>query len=101
MATGWLAGQAARDFTPTDKGSFASINLEESPEFKTTKYFCKTNFDMGKIKREEKRYIDQPKLYDFGSERNKQIMLNRCFKGVNDDIDRLVSDLLGTGQPVE
>ena len=46
MATGWLAGQAARDFTPTDMKSLDGINIEESEEFKTTKYFCKTNFDM-------------------------------------------------------
>ena len=98
MATGWLAGQAARDFTPTDKGAFNNINLEESDEFKTTKYFCKTNFDMGKIKREEKRYIDLPKLYDFGSPRNKQIMLNRTFKKVNDDIENIIRSLLGTSQ---
>ena len=37
MATGWLAGQAARDFSPTEKKSFSSINLEDSPEFRTTK----------------------------------------------------------------
>lgn len=98
MATGWLAGQAARDFTPTDKGAFNNINLEESDEFRTTKYFCKTNFDMGKIKREEKRYIDLPKLYDFGSPRNKQIMLNRTFKKVNDDIENIIRSLLGTSQ---
>ena len=98
MATGWLAGQAARDFTPTDKGAFNNINLEESDEFRTTKYFCKTNFDMGKIKREEKRYIDLPKLYDFGSPPNKQIMLNRTFKKVNDDIENIIRSLLGTSQ---
>ena len=51
MATGWLAGQAARDFTPTERSSFSSINLEESPEFKTTKYYCKTNFNMAEIKK--------------------------------------------------
>lgn len=97
MATGWLAGQAARDFTPTDKGSFSNINIEDSPEFKTTKYFCKTNFDMGKIKKEESRYIDLPKLYDFGTPRNKEITLNKCFRTVNQDIDMLIKDLHGSG----
>ena len=44
MATGWLAGQAARDFTPTDMKALDGINIEESEEFKTTKYFCKRDF---------------------------------------------------------
>ena len=95
MATGWLAGQAARDFTPTEKSSFSSINLEESPEFKTTKYFCKTDFDMGKIKKEESLYRELPKIYAFKSKRDKEIMLNRCFRQVNDEVDRMIADLLG------
>jgi hypothetical protein len=94
MATGWLAGQAARDFTPTERSSFSNINLEESPEFKTTKYFCKTNFNMGKIKREEAQYVDLPKLYTFKSARDKEIMLNRNFTRVNKDIDNLIKSLL-------
>ena len=94
MATGWLAGQAARDFTPTERSSFSNINLEESPEFKTTKYFCKTAFDMGKIRREEAKYVDLPKLYAFRSEREKEIMLNNNFRRVNTEISDLVDMLL-------
>ena len=96
MATGWLAGQAARDFTPTEKKSFANINLEESPEFKTTKYFCKTNFDMGKIRREESRYVELPKIYAFKSQRDKGIMLNRNFARVNREIDEMIKSLLNS-----
>ena len=98
MATGWLAGQAARDFTPTERSSFSGINLEESPEFRTTKYFCKTDFDMGKIRREESRYIDLPKIYAFKSQRDKEIMLNRNFKKVNDEIESMITDLLGKSE---
>ena len=98
MATGWLAGQAARDFTPTERSSFSSINLEDSPEFKTTKYFCKTDFDMGKIHREESRYVDLPKIYAFKSQRDKEIMLNRNFKKVNDEIESMITDLLGKSE---
>ena len=83
MATGWLAGQAARDFTPTERSSFSGINLEESPEFKTTKYFCKTDFNMAKIKQEEAAYVDLPKIYAFKDARQKEIMLNRNFAWVN------------------
>lgn len=52
MATGWLAGQAARDFTATDERMLNHFDIEQSEEFKTTKYFCKTHFDMKKIKDE-------------------------------------------------
>ncbi len=97
MATGWLAGQAARDFTPTDIKSLNGINIEESEEFKTTKYFCKTNFDMEKIKQEESFYVDLPKVYAFASEKEKEIMLNRNFKRVNDEVEQMVNELLGLG----
>ena len=61
MATGWLAGQAARDFTATDKSMMSHFDIEQSEEFKTTKYFCKTNFDMKKIHDEEAHYVELPK----------------------------------------
>ena len=93
----WLAGLAARDFTPTDMKALDGINIEESEEFKTTKYFCKTNFDMEKIKQEESFYVDLPKIYSFASEREKEIMLNRNFKRVNEEIERMVNELLGKG----
>jgi hypothetical protein len=95
MATGWLAGQAARDFTPTDDASLDNFDIEESEEFKTTKYFCKTNFDMEKIKKEEKYYQDLPKMYNFASDKEKEIMLNRNFKRVNEEVDDMISELLG------
>ena len=101
MATGWLAGQAARDFTPTDMNALNGINIEESEEFKTTKYFCKTNFDMEKIKQEESFYVELPKKYAFASEKEKEIMLNRNFKRVNDEIDQMIQELLGKSQKSE
>ena len=73
------------------------INIEESEEFKTTKYFCKTNFDMEIIKQEESFYADLPIIYTFASEREEVIMLNRNFKRVNEEIERLVNELLGKG----
>ena len=64
-------------------------------EFKTTKYFCKTNFDMEKIKQEESYYVDLPKIYAFSSEREKEVMLNRNFKRVNDEVKAMINELLG------
>ena len=95
MATGWLAGQAARDFTATDKKMLSSFDIESSEEFKTTKYFCKTNFDMKKIKEEESHYVDFPKIYEFRDDREKEIMLNRNFKRVNQEVEEMVKELLG------
>lgn len=95
MATGWLAGQAARDFTATDKKMLSHFDIEESEEFKTTKYFCKTNFDMAKIKNEENHYVDLPKIYEFKNDREKEIMLNRNFKRVNQEVESMVKELLG------
>ena len=95
MATGWLAGQAARDFTATDDSMLNHFDIEQSEEFKTTKYFCKTHFDMKKIKDEENHYVPLPKIYEFKNDREKEIMLNRNFKRVNDEVDKMVKELLG------
>ena len=95
MATGWLAGQAARDFTATDNSMLNHFDIEQSEEFKTTKYFCKTHFDMKKIKDEEDHYVPLPKIYEFKNDREKEIMLNRNFKRVNEEVDKMVKELLG------
>ena len=95
MATGWLAGQAARDFTATDDSMLNHFDIEQSQEFKTTKYFCKTHFDMKKIKNEEDHYVPLPKIYEFKNDREKEIMLNRNFKRVNEEVDKMVKELLG------
>ena len=95
MATGWLAGQAARDFTATDDRMLNRFDIEQSEEFKTTKYFCKTHFDMKKIKEEEEHYVPLPKIYEFKNDREKEIMLNRNFKRVNQEIEDMVKELLG------
>lgn len=95
MATGWLAGQTARDFTATTKSQFHSVNIEESSDFSTTKYFCKTNFDMARIKKEESNYVDLPKICIFASATQKEIELNRNFKRINDEITQLITELTG------
>ena len=82
MATGWLAGQAARDFTATDDSMLDHFDIEQSEEFRTTKYFCKTHFDMKKIKDEEKHYVALPKIYEFRNDKEKEILLNRNFVSI-------------------
>ena len=95
MATGWLAGQAARDFTATDECMLEKFDIEQSEEFKTTKYFCKTHFDMKKIKDEEEHYVPLPKIYEFKDDKEKEILLNRNFKRVNQEVENMVKELLG------
>lgn len=95
MATGWLAGQAARDFTATDPKSLSRFDIEDSEEFKTSKYFCKTYFDMDRIRDEESRYQELPKIYAFDSDREKEILLNRNFNRVNQEVEDMVAELLG------
>lgn len=93
MATGWLAGQAARDFTATDKSMLSNFDIENSEEFKTTKYFCKTNFDMEAIKKEESKYVDLPKIYNFPSDKQKEIVLRRNFIRINNEVKQLVEEV--------
>lgn len=101
MATGWLAGQVARDFTPTPNDAMNTFEIENSTEFKTSKYFCKTNFDMKKIKTEEALYEDIPPIYKFGSDRDMEVILNRNFIEVEDDITRMIKELYPEGEKVK
>lgn len=86
---------AARDFTATDDVMLNHFDIEQSEEFKTTKYFCKTHFDMKKLKDEEDHNMPLPKIYEFKNDRKKEIMLNRNFKRVNEDVDKMVKELQG------
>ena len=45
------------------------MNIQESDEFKTSKFYCKTDFDMAEIKKEEADYENYPlpKFYTFKS----------------------------------
>ena len=95
MATGWICGQTARDFTPTEAKAMQSVNLEETDEFKTTKFFCKTNFDMKHIEEEKKHYTPLPKKYCFENEHEKEVMLARNFRRINEEVAQMTASLLG------
>lgn len=56
---------------------------------------------MGKIKKEESRYQELPKIYAFKSQRDKEIMLNRNFARVNSEIDQLIETVLGASKKSE
>jgi hypothetical protein len=59
-------------------------------------YFCKTNFNMAEIKKEEAQYVDLPKIYAFKDARQKEVMLNRNFARVNREIDEMIKSLLNS-----
>ena len=68
MPTGWICGQTARDFVKTKTGRGGSMDIQEAEEFQTSKFYCKTNFDMTEIANEEKDYANYPipKFYQIG-----------------------------------
>lgn len=98
MATGWLAGQASRDYTPTDKSALGSFDIESSEEFKTSKYFCKTNFDMEKIRKEEQHYKDLPKIYNFANEKEEMLAKSNNFARINQEVETFVNQILGKSE---
>ena len=50
---------------------------------------------MKNIKQEESFYVELPKVYEFKDSKEKEIMLNRNFKRVNEEVDRMINELLG------
>lgn len=94
MPTGWLCGQTARDFVATEAGIGEHIDIENSTEFQTTKFYCKTNFNMNAIKKEEERYVDIPKFYNFGDEEQKDRILTQNYKRINREVEEMCEHIL-------
>ncbi len=92
MPTGWICGQTARDFVNTKTGRGGSMNIQESEEFKTSKFYAKTDFDMAAIKAEEEDYknFPIPTFYNFKSKENREHILYSNFMEVNKDIKEMV-----------
>ena len=86
MPTGWICGQTARDFVKTKTGHKDSMNIQESAEFQTSKFFCKTDFNMKEIADEEKRYMPLPKFYTFSSREAREHILYENFVNVNREV---------------
>lgn len=93
MSTGWICGQVARDFVKTKTGRGGSMNIQEPEEFQTSKFFCKTNFDMDAIKKEEEEYVSLPKFYTFASKEARERILYANFIQVDRDIKELISEV--------
>ena len=93
MPTGWVCGQTARDFVQTKVGPNGSMNIQESEEFKTSKFFCKTDFDMTEIIKEEQNYIPLPKFYKFKSRDERERILYKNFVQVGEDVKAMIKEI--------
>lgn len=95
LPTGWICGLTARDFTETKTGRGGSMNIQESKEFETAKFFCKTNFDMEKIKEEEADYKNYPipKYYEFESTDARERVLYANFERINQEVKEMVGKI--------
>ncbi len=94
MPTGWICGQTARDFVKTKTGKGGTMNIQKSEEFQTSKFFCKTDFDMKEISEEEKHYTDLPKFYTFGTKEQKERILYENFVKVNQDVEKMCNEIM-------
>lgn len=93
MPTGWICGQTARDFVQTKTGSGGSMNIQESEEFKTSKFYCKTDFDMNEIKKEEAGYVPLPKFYTFKSRDERERIFYKNFVQVGEDVKEMIKEI--------
>lgn len=93
MPTGWICGQTARDFVKTRTGRGDAMNIRESEEFQTTKFYCKTDFDMKAIAREESEYVELPKFYTFPSREERERVLYKNFLRVGIEVKSMISDI--------
>lgn len=93
MPTGWVCGQVARDFVKTKVDMRNQMNIQESEEFKTSKFYCKTDFDMKEIKKEEAEYVPLPKFYTFKSRDARERILYDNFLQVNKDVKEMIDEI--------
>lgn len=95
MASGWICGQTARDFTVTKTGKNGSMNIQEAEEFKTSKFFCKTNFNMDEIKAEEADYKNYPLpiFYNFKSTDAKERILYNNFNSIDQEVKDMIKKI--------
>ena len=95
MPTGWICGQTARDFVKTKTGRGDSMDIQEAEEFQTSKFFCKTDFNMEEICNEEKDYTKYPlpKFYKFPSVEAKERILYANFLKINKEVKDMIAEI--------
>ena len=95
MPTGWICGQTARDFVKTKTGRGDSMDIQEAEEFQTSKFFCKTDFNMEEISNEEKDYAKYPlpKFYKFPSVEAKERIFYANFLKINKEVKDMIAEI--------
>lgn len=95
MPTGWICGQTARDFVKTKTGRGGKMDIQESEEFQTSKFYAKTDFDMTEIAKEEKDYANYklPEFYHFESEEAKERILYSNFLRINAEVKSMIAEI--------
>ena len=95
MPTGWICGQTARDFVKTKTGRGDSMDIQEAEEFQTSKFLCKTDFNMEEIGNEEKDYAKYPlpKFYKFPSVEAKERILYANFLKINKEVKDMIAEI--------
>ena len=93
LPTGWICGQVARDFVKTKTGMRDNLNIQEAEEFRTSKFYCKTDFDMAEIAKEESEYVPLPKFYSFPPREARERVLYSNFLRVNQDIKDMIKEI--------
>ena len=71
------------------------MDIQEAEEFQTSKFYCKTNFDMTEIANEEKDYANYPipKFYQFESPEMRERILYSNFLQVNQDVKDMIKEI--------
>ena len=95
MPTGWICGQTARDFVKTKTGRGGKMDIQESEEFQTSKFYAKTDFNMAEIAKEEKDYANYklPEFYHFESEEAKERILYSNFLRINAEVKSMITEI--------
>ena len=81
---------STRDFVKTKVGVRNWMNIQEAEGFKTSKFFCKTDFDMKEIDKEEAEYVPLPKFYTF---KPRVRILYANFLLVNRDVKEMIEEI--------
>lgn len=71
------------------------MNILEAEKFKTSKFLCKTDFNMAEIKKKEQGYANYPlpKAYVFKSKEEKKPILYKNFLTVGQDAKIMIVDV--------
>ncbi len=95
MPAGWLCGTTARAFASLKTKNDGSIDISQTADFRPSKFFGKTNFDMKALAEEEKHYVELPKFYTFKNEKEKNELLAVNFRRIRREVEAVCESILG------